>query len=390
MKDFAVIVKKGPWLNQTLACVQFDKFGAKLDHKIFICDQWHDGLELAKSQGYLRGLFVNSGTIIPDWTQFYTLLMNYPHQGLIAHLIWHEHSRLHLDEQCWYMDLDRFTITDLTASTVCHPVPIRSKQNLHDDYTPLWVKSGNQQMIEYEVDGFGQGLIARQLCSLSSIVNWNNHMRDLKCFYYSGQPMAVADKFAEYIDLSEKQFWVLNNEPITASKKPRILMPGSGLAWILEMIQPTVDLVQIVDISKTQLNFCQNLWNDWDGIDYGSVCWDFIERFQLKNYELDQADLSALQKLQFKKKSYFVDHVNQCFNKLMPENFASLWATAKKNKQLRLANDNLVTWVLNNDIDLFDSIWCSNILGYKWTLLHTTPEQIDRFNQKLREHAQRN
>ena len=381
MKDFIIVVKNGLDLNLTLAGIMFDKFGTKLKQEIIICNTWIEGFEKAKLGQYKSALFVNSGTVITDWTKFAETLSAYPHQGLVAHLIWHPDQTLHLDQQCWFMDLDKFDVNDFTAIVVEHPVPQRSKQNLHDDYTPLWVKPDNSTTVKYAVNGFGQGLIARQLQQNCGIVNWNTAVRDIKHFKY--QDSNILDKFSDYIRLAETQLWVLNNEPITATTNTNLLMPGSGLGWILNIIQESVKQIQIVDISRTQINFCQHLWTTWDGIDYGSVAWQFIEQHQLTHYELDQANLSPIERLQLRAKSKFVKHVNDYFINIMPGDFVELWNHARHRKIVNFTNNNLVTWTLNNDIQQFDSIWCSNILDYKWTLLHTTAIEVDQFKTKI-------
>jgi hypothetical protein len=381
MKDFIIVVKSGPDLNLTLAGIMFDKFGTKLKQEIIICNTWVEGFEKAKSSPYKSALFVNSGTVITDWKKFAETLSVYPHQGLVAHLIWHPGQTLCLDQQCWFMDLDQFDLEDFTATLVKHPAPQRSKQNIHDDYTPLWVTPDNSNTVEYAVDGFGQGLVARQLGQNRGIVNWNNTIRDIKHFKY--QDSTILDKFSDYIHLAETQLWVLNNETITATTNTNLLMPGSGLSWILNIIQESVKQIQIVDISRTQIDFCHKLWTTWDGNDYGNFAWQFIDQNQLTHYELDCANLSPIERLQLKARSKFIKHVNDYFVDIMPDNFVELWTHAQQNKTVNITNNNLVTWVLNNDIQQFDSIWCSNILDYKWTLLHTTVDECNQFKTKI-------
>lgn len=383
MKDFIIVVKNGPDINLTLAGIMFDKFGSKLKQNIIICDTWVEGFEEAKLTQFKSALFINSGTIITDWLKFANTLSEYPHQGLIAHLIWPLDQHLYLDQQCWFMQLDKFDVDDFTATVVSHPALQRSKQNLHDDYTPLWVKPDTSNTIEYAVDGFGQGLIAKQLCQNSGIVNWNNTVRDVKYFRYSNTDKNILDKFSNYIQLAETQLWVLNNEKIATTNNTNLLMPGSGLGWMLNIIQESVQEIQIVDISRTQIKFCQQLWSTWDGNDYGSFAWHFIGQNQLTHYELDRADLSPLERLHLKNKSKFIKHVNDYFADTMPDNFVELWNHARHSKKVNLINDNLVTWALNNDTQQFDSIWCSNILDYKWTLLHTTADEFNRFKTKI-------
>ena len=377
-----IIIKRGPDLNQTLSGIQFDKFGSRLHQTIHICDNWVEGFRWAKEHQYTLTLFVNSGTIITDWLKFESLLNNYPHEGLLAHLIWHPSERLYIDDQCWFMNIQYFEPEDLFVECVNHPIPIRSNQNLHDDYTPLWVKPNLKEETQYNVNKFGQGLIARQLSNNRSIVNWNNELRDLKLFLYN-KPLDLT-KFQDYKDIAENQLWVFNNEPITINNKEKLVSPGSGLSWMLNIIDPITKSIQIVDISRTQIKFCQELWNTWNGINYGEFVWNFIEQNKLVHYELDNPTLTPLERLKLKSQTKFIKYVDTTFNNTVNHEFKHQWQLAQKTKTVNFYNDNLINWVINNDVSMYDHIWCSNILNYKWTLMHTTVEQYRKFQSKIK------
>jgi len=376
-----VIIKVGPARNQTLATIKFDTLGNRTNQKIFICKEWAEGLDWAKQQGHTQALFVKSGTIFTDWVQWKQLVDQYPHNGLIAHLIWHPGQQLYLDDQCWFMNTNNFEVDDFTVIKVNHPLPIRSDQNLHDDYTPLWVKPSNNQT-EYSVTNFGQGLISRQLQHNRPIVNWNNAARDAKSYLYNNT--VDLSKFQIYKDIAENQLWIFNNDPIVVVKKSKLVSPGSGLSWILNILDPATIEIQIVDISRIQIKFCQALWNTWTGVDYGNFVWNFIEENKLVHYELDNPNLTPLERLKLKGKTKFIEYVNDRFNTIVNKNFTAQWTMAKQTKQVNFFNDNLISWVLANDIDKYDNIWCSNILEYKWTLLHTTVSQFESFQLKIK------
>lgn len=375
-----VVIKYGSNLHQTLATVKFDLYGNKTDQEIFICYDWASGLEWAFGKGHKQVLFLNSGTIIKDWLKFRKLIAEYPHRGLIAHIIWRPDEQLYLDDQCWFMNIDQFELEDFGLSAVTHPIPVCSSQNLHDNYTPLWVKptTGN---IQYQTSHFGQGLIARQLINNLPIVNWNNSARDLKFYLYDVK--LDLSLFSDYMDIAENQLWIFNNEPVLIIGKPRLVSPGSGLSWMLNIIDPCTIEMQIVDISRIQIKFCQTLWHSWNGEDYGTFVWNFIQDNRLTHYEMDNPQLSALERLKLKNKTKFIQYVNATFDNLIPNDFATKWQLVQQTKQVKFHNSSLISWVLYRDIDVYDHVWCSNILDYKWTLLHTTPAQYVLFQSKL-------
>jgi len=376
-----VIIKDGPDLNQTLAGIKFNKFGAPTNQPIFICNDWVSGYQWAQEQNYKQALFVNSGTVITDWEAWQELINTYPHNGLIAHLIWHPNQLLHLDEQCWFMDIDKFNDSDFNASAVTYPKAVRSSKNLHDDYTPLWVRPGTT-LVSHSVTNFGQGLISAQLNNGSPVVNFNNAARDLKFFLYNTD--SYLDKFSDYKQLAENQLWVFNNEPIVLVKKEKLLTPGSGLSWMLNIVEPLTSSVQIVDISSCQIEFCKELWKSWDGENYGQFVWDFIEQNNIPRYQLDNPNLTQLDYLKLKNKSRFIEYVNTTFNNLVDDSFKLSWQQAKLSKTVTFIHGDLIKWVIDNDTTTFDNIWCSNILDYKWTLLHTTKDDYLKFQEKIK------
>jgi hypothetical protein len=278
------------------------------------------------------------------------------------------------------MDVTQFDRQDFLVKSVQHPVAIRSEQNLHDDYTPLWVRPTDTIEPEYATTHFGQGIIARQLNRQQGLVNWNNSARQIKSFLYD-RPIDLS-LFQQYKDVAENQLWIFNNEPMVVVKKSRLVTPGSGLSWMLNITDPATTHIQIVDISRVQVQFNQELWHKWNGLDYGTFVWDFITQNQIVHYQFDATNLTPLKRLKLKNKNRFVQHVNDIFNQLAPPDFALQWQQAQQTKSVKFCVDNLITWVLDNDISGYNNIWKSNILNYKWTLLHTTAEQYAQFQLK--------
>lgn len=383
----AVIVLKGPELNATLASVEYGHWGQKTNQPIIICNSWQEGFEQAKNDKCKLVLFVRSGTIFLDWDNWISLLRNYPHQGLVAHLIWHPTQLPYIDDQCWLVDLSKFDLSDLNNTEIKSRNPIRSDQNLHDNYTPLWIKTGDQT-ITYTSTHFGQGLIAKQLNNNKVISNWTPQARDLKFFCYPN--IDVQDKiyktFSDYLTLAENQLWVFNNEQFSITNKTKLVTPGSGLHWMFNIIQSHVTQVDIVDISKIQIAFCNKLWTQWDGVNYGEFSWNFIQDQKLTHYEIDQANLSDLDRLMLKKPSRFIEYTNCKFDQSLLnhgiEDFADKWQQAKQYKKLTIFNDNLVHWILAHPTEK-NNLWISNILDYKWTKLNTSSADCEKFKQLI-------
>jgi len=366
MLKWVVVILKEPGYYLTLGTIRYNQWGERNQQPIITCDTWQEGFTCAQDQGYDRALFVKSGTVFRDWEKWCELVSNYPHQGLVGHIIWHPGHRAFLDDQCWFMDLTKFNVNDFNRVTIQQPKPSRSENNLHDNYTPLWIMPTNETET-FESTAFGQGLIAQQLNNNQSVVNWNNAARDIKKFAYKNQD--VLSWLNEYITLAETQLWVFNNEPITVAHTTHLVTPGSGLFWMLHKCQPYVKTIDIVDISRTQIDFCKHAQDGWDGNNYGQFVWDFIAKHKLVHYELDRTNLSRVERLLFKKQTVFVEYVNKVFTETVKQaginDFANAWTNSKCNVNITLGN--LVEYVIPDSAHL----WMSNILDYKYTLLTT-------------------
>lgn len=386
---WTVIVKEGTGLSPTLASIRYSRWGPPTGQSYFLCKEWTEGLDLAKSNRYDYALFIKSGTLFSDWEEFVKLLENYPHQGLIGHIIWRPNEEPYLDDQCWFIDLGKFSTDDLENLPGEHLVAIRSEENLHDDYTPLWLRSGSGQQ-SYRGNKFGQKFIANQLNNKRIVVNWSSKMRDLKHFCYPDMDVdaVVRDKFVDYLRLAENQLWVLNNEPITIQGQARVTTPGSGLSWILNILDHRTNELQIVDISQTQIELCQHLWENWDGKDYGKIVWEFIKNKRLQHFELDDPYMSQLDRLKYRNSHRFIDYVDAKFHDVIEQykiiDFERSWNYARKNKILKATKGNLVEWMLDHHED-FNGLWLSNILDYKWTGLNTTWESQQKFRDLCNE-----
>jgi len=384
MNSWPIVLKNGDHNNITKAGILFDKYGTKTQEKIIYCDSWKQGFLEAKKQGYTEALFVDSGTVIIDWKSFKNIIQTYPSRDLIAHLIWQADSFPKIHDQCWFANLQIFDENDFDPLDIDCPIPIRSDRNLHEDYTPLWIKPGKKR-VSFKSEFFGQNLIAKQLDRGQGVLNWNNSIRELKYFLYRDTDWKQNCNiwFNEYINLSESQLWILNNEDIDVVDVSSMLTPGSGLFWMMNFISQRLTELQIVDISHIQTKFCQTLIEQWDGDDYGSFAWDFIQNNRLSHYEIDQANLSDLSRLKLRSKTYFVDHVNNFFNctieKFDIRDFKARWNQARQNKKITVCQGDLIDWVLDGKSKNIEYIWKSNILSYKWTMLHNTENKIKKF-----------
>lgn len=383
--NIIIVIKNGQLINQTLSTVKFDRYGTPTNINFITCESWTEGFLTAKSLAYKFALFVDAGTVFSDIKLFLEQLLQYPHKGLIGHIIdSKDPSRFfNLDEQCFFLDLDLFHPDDLLVENFQAVLPQRSDVNLHDDYTPLWLKPTDGCVQSWPGTAFGEKLLANQL-TRDIAINWNNTARDNKRFLYNEQDI---QQWKEYTDLAENQLWVFNNEPIPYASKTHLVAPASGLCWIKNLILSSATTVDLVDISKPQLALAKQLWDDWDGVNYGEFVFNFIKQNKIIHINLDQPNLSDLDRIKLKSSKIFIETVNTIFDRQTADiaDFPNQWTAIKNKKQVSFTHSDMIKF-LPGYVDTATAdfnLWVSNILDYKYTLIKNSREDYKKFISAL-------
>jgi hypothetical protein len=117
--------------------------------------------------------------------------------------------------------------------------PIRSDENFHDDYTPLWIKLGNDTQ-EYHHKCHGWNIIKFALDHQEIIEIFNEGLRNSKKCYYGAYEKDFL-KHSEYIFkkynfCNSRMFYPVNTEQIqhVNIKGPlkQLVVPASGFNWV--------------------------------------------------------------------------------------------------------------------------------------------------------------
>ena len=385
---YAIVILKRKYFNLTYASVRFNPYGQPTKYPIIICEDWKSGFEQAKTQGYNQTLFCDSGTVFKDIDEFLEKLDNYPHQGVIGHiidpLIENEYFSLH--PQCFLLDVNKFSNECFDEGSFESYEILRSEINIHDNYTPLWVRPGKNKITGYQ-SKFGQKIIAAQLDNGQLVSNWHHKLRDNKIYLYRPE---IYDNWInlqqEYSNLAEQQLWITNNQDLTFADADHLISPAAGLFWIISAITKSINKITLCDISKNQIALAQALIDGWDGANYGEFVFNFIKNKKLKHLQFDKP-LTPLEKLRIYKKEKFCQLVDGIFKQqisahnLSEKEFQEKWNKVKT-IPIDIINDNIVKQITSGNITLTpaSTIWISNILDYKYTWINSELDEIDLFN----------
>lgn len=376
-----IIIRTGKYFNYTYASTRWDAWGTPTDYEILICSCWQDGFQQARNLGKKSVLFLDSGTVFNDINDFVKKIRSYPHQGLIGHIIDPLDTKkfYSLHPQCFLMDVQNFDIDMFDDGVYQAPTVERSGSNIHDNYTPLWLKSVPGDYTPMYQDKFGQKILARQLSQGKIVSNWHQKLRDNKIYLYRNDIRdSWIQKQQSYIDMAEQHLWILNNQLVDRIDVKHLISPASGVFWMAGSDAETIDLV---DISQWQIALVENLINHWDGHDYGSFVRDFVIKNKIKHLQFDVAMEQADKVKLLVDKDRFCEYVNSRFREQIqglgidPGNFSDHWDKVRR-KKITLHLTNMVNYLLKTDLGPDYGVWLSNILDYKYTWVKSTAEQI--------------
>jgi len=382
----SLIVKRGENLALTQSTIQFDQYGTPTGLREIICNTWQEGYQLAKQTDNHLALFIEAGTVFVDIKEFLTDISNYPHQGLVGHIIDPlNDDYFYLHPQCFLIDLNIVQLKDFElGSFISKPVK-RSSENNHDDYTPLWLTHNIGDNHTWQGKQFGERIIARLINNGRIVSNFSNGLRKNKIFLYPNEPKKKEiwlEQQKKYLGIAESQLWILNNEPIPVSTKSNLITPASGLCWLTNLVNKKVKTITLVDISQSQLDFAKELLASWDGKNFGNFVFNYMKQNKILNFMLDNVSLTKEEKLDMLKTGQFQTYLNTKFEEQLP-NFTDHWNEAKT-KTVNIINADVIKWLPSQQVTEPTDIWLSNILNYKYTLINNTDRELDNFQTCLK------
>ena len=368
------IVKQGKYDNQTFASINFGKWGEPLNNDIRFVEKWRDVHHLTNTKQYL--LLCNSGCVFTDILSFFDEIRKHPNVHGFGHI--DTKYNLKLNDQALLIERSYLPNTfgiDQDIAVLDYEV---SDKHIHHDYTPIFVKK-KSDTVKTMKNELGLDIIAEYLKRNKYFVNFTNNARNFKQFYYKGDERF----FDEYLDMNQKTLWIFNNEKFNAKDSEKVLTHASGINWIFQLLQSRLKNLTLCDINSTQLKFATQLFETWNGENYG----DFVLKFILKNKPSSihlnfgeiQSDNDSFQN--YDKHDEIVSDINAEFDRLkekygLASNFVTDW-TSRKNKMVYFKEGDLL-----QEARKFNKkeIVLSNILNYKHNFITNS---IDNFENLL-------
>lgn len=281
-----------------------------------------------------------------------------------------------------------------------------SEQTFHDSYTPAWITPEIQAVCHHVTEmQIGAEVINGLLMHDHTVYNIPEHIRQHKFHLYpdqthaefhdflSGQPYTgdnpAQTHYAEFIghlaDQVQKQFYVLNTEPLTDLKSPCAVNHyagvASGLKLFCTMVKNGFDhdtAVTFFDFSAIALQFQQFLKSQWNGN---------LDQYQIMCKRFEQQNPGHFPCLPTGAWSEYYDHMLQQLS-VTPAEFQQHWLRFTKlhvqYTQLNLydAQDQHVLAQLCGTHDV-NYVWISNAFYMEYSLITLGMDQLHTIREQL-------
>lgn len=249
------------------------------------------------AETYTHAVVLSTGTEFINGDEFFNEVENEVYGDrdffLIGHIPDRDDGYYELHEQCYIIDLE--TYTDLGCPMVgkfefysphTQIEPRRSTENIHDDYTPLWVVAGDTERT-YKHKWHGWNIISVALANGKFVKVIPDRFRKNKMFYYPNYEPAFL-KASSYLYgknqvASQTMFYPHNTEEIVKVEFEgpvrQLVIQASGLNWIDYLITYgyTKDtVVRFVDYNLFALECMKHIVDHWDGTNYAEFVRGYV------------------------------------------------------------------------------------------------------------------
>ena len=381
MKNVTFVIKKGEYDNQTYSTIMFDKWGEPLDNDIRFVEEWEQIVDLNNLKNFI--FLFKSGTLFLDIQNFFYEINKLPSKFGFGHLIY-SNNEVYLNDQALLIESNMIPENFNKQKNIDMPDFTISTQNIHDDYTPIFIKNSGKKIEKNVENKFGKDIIANYLKKKGMFLNFNKQSRQFKIFYYKNKNNIIFNYFSEYNTMIENTLWIFNNETFKKIKKENVLMTGGGLSWLWQVLQKDCNSVTICDISKIQILFIKELIDTWDGKNYGEFVYNFIKKNKIIHFHLNFFETQNKKEdrmILLKNKEEFCKSINKnfllLFQKYVKNNdFSNFFLETKKQKKIIIKNSDILDEAKNFKID---QINFSNVTNFKYNFCNNKINKIKNF-----------
>ena len=259
-----------------------------------------DAMLKEAAEDYTHAVVLSTGTEFINGDEFFHEVEKEIYSGrdffLIGHVPDRDDGYYELHEQCYIINLKTYKELDCPIvgefaylSEHTQIEPRRSDENVHDDYTPIWVTSGDTPKT-YKHKWHGWNILSVAFANRKHVKVIMDRFRKNKIYYYPNYEPAFIPKssflYGKYSVASQALFYPYNTEEFTAVdfKGPvrQLVIQASGLQWYEYLLYYGYDentVVKFVDYNLFALECMNHITSTWSGsTDYMEFVQDYVDK----------------------------------------------------------------------------------------------------------------
>lgn len=250
---------------------QADGTLVNLYNKGYVVYQWLDEdalLKHAMSKGHKYAVVFSTGTEFLNGTAFFEAVESLIETDffIAGHILDRSDAYYELHHQCYVVNLEKYQLLGCPCvgqqelgSKHIQTIPKRSNENIHDDYTPLWVTHGDHIKEEYQHKCHGWHLLKVAFENKETVVVFGDNIRKNKIHFYPENPKDFYKQLSwAYFRLNYCQTDFVHGSNTEAIHIPvkqydQIVTPASG-TWFVDYLADNA-LVIVYDYNQASLDY---------------------------------------------------------------------------------------------------------------------------------------
>jgi hypothetical protein len=262
--------------------------------------QWIDEDALlchAAEKGHKWAVVFSTGTEFINGTAFFDGVLKLLKSDffLAGHILDRSDAYYELHHQCYVINLEKYKILGCPkigqqelGSKHIQVIPCRSKENIHDDYTPLTVTYGSYANDEYQHKCHGWNILSVAFDNKEKVLVFNDSLRNNKKHFYPESPKDFNKElsWAYYrLHYCQKEFVHTSNTEVTQlpiKQYDQIITPASGV-WFEDFVSDNARVV-MYDYNQSSLDYWKKNIPAIKNVKYEFVLCDLLGKDNLADH----------------------------------------------------------------------------------------------------------
>jgi len=231
--------------------------------------------------GFRHAVVFNTGTEFISGNNFFKEIDKLCESEffIYGHILDRQEAYYELHQQCYLINLEKYNAlgqplvgSQELGAAHSQREPIRTAENLHDDYTPLFVSPGNSQTL-YKHKMHGHNLISKGLSKGYQITAFTENIRQYKKYYYPENPIEFLNQLSwsharynycmtEFVHTAHTENFTINDT------YDQLIITASGVE-LLKYANPDANVI-VYDYNQKALDYYKDVIN-WKNIEFVKI-----------------------------------------------------------------------------------------------------------------------